>query len=461
LGVNLKRTHLRLADCNLSLKRGYELFNLFHSKTFGMNCNCPGLSVSPIGVLLKGCGWPEIFGMIGVLQYLFSLSIPINSNIPLIILSISGVFVALSANHCFSSYKSPLILSIIAFLLSVVVSSLFSMNIEKSFILSMSFFPAMLVFFLIIEVFNINFAYLISGIFSLLSLVISTSALVVFFIANSGGPLFWVKEISNVYMIVPNDLVLVSVLIPFSFVLLFKGGGSPFGIIPIISILTSMAAVIIYESRIGIVAAIISIFCVVLILFKQRLTEIFLASTSLLILVDWIHGFQIINKFENIWQSRIFIWIVGWEMFADSFLVGQGPHTFGQLYFQYRNDLDLPKWILVDERWMPWAHNLYLEILIEQGIIGFLCFGIVIVSAFLTLSRLLKTQIGDVRILSAGIFACFSSIVVAAFCELSFIRHWVVILLFSVLGLIHALSCSNSRSLKGRDISIRSGSYRK
>ena len=123
------------------------MFDLFRSKTLAMNCHFPGLSVSPIRVILKGCGWSEILSIMGVLQYLLSLSIPINSNIPLIILSISGVFLALSANHSFSSYKSTLVLSIIAFLLSVVVSSFFSMNIEKSFMLSMSFFPAILVFF--------------------------------------------------------------------------------------------------------------------------------------------------------------------------------------------------------------------------------------------------------------------------------------------------------------------------
>ena len=289
---------------------------------------------------------------------------------------------------------------------------------------------------------------MVFSIFSLLSLLISTTALLAFFTANSGGPLSWVKEISNVYVIVPNDLVLVSILIPFSVVLVFKKGKSAIGILAIVSIFLAMVVVIIYRSRIGMISSMTSIGCVILLLSRRRLIEILTASAIFLILVDWIQGFEIINKFENIWQSRLFIWIVGWEMFTDSFWLGQGPRTFGQLYFPYRNNLDLPGWILVDDRWMPWAHNLYLEILIEQGIIGFFCFVMVIIFSLLALLKVLKSEIENIRILGAGIFASFLSIIVAAFCELSFIRHWFVILLFSFLGLIHALSCLNCRGLR-------------
>ena len=417
-------------------------FEMFHAQTSGRNS---GFSASPIRGLLKEYGWSGTIGIVGILQYLFSLCIPIDPNIPLIVLSVSGALVGIDAHHRFSSYKSPMVLAIMALLLSTVISTLFSADITNSFVLSMSFFPAVLIFFLIVELFSVEFGYLMFFTFTILSLIISTNALLISCMANSENPLSWVQNISNPYIVVPNDLVLVSILTPFSVILTFKRARSAVGILAIVSILMALATVIVYESRGGMICSLISIACTAFLLFRRRLVEICTISAAFLMLIDWIQGFQIINKLENVWQSRLFIWIIGWNMFTDSLWFGHGPGTFGKLYLPYRNSLDLPSWILVDNRWMPWAHNLYLEILIEQGIIGFLCLVAMILFSFLTITKLLKNGTDDTRMLGAGIFACFVSIVVAALFELSFIRHWFVILLFSVLGLIHALWCFNCR----------------
>ena len=407
----------------------------FNSQTFRKNFSFFCFSASP----LKRYGWPEIIGMVGILQYLLSLSIVIDPNIPLILLSIAGALVGMNTHHRFSSYKSPMALLIVGFFLSMAISTFFSVNIGKSFMLSMSFFPAVLIFFLIVELFNVEFGYLIFCIFTILSLIISTNALLAAYMANSGNPLSWVQEISNVYIVVPNDLVLVAILIPFSGVLAFKKTKSAVGVLAIISILMALSAVIIYQSRGGMVCSMVSIVCIVFLLSQRRLIEICTASAAFLLLVDWIQGFAIMDKLGNVWQSRLFIWIIGWEMFADALWLGHGPRAFGQLYLPYRNNLDLSDRILVDNRWMPWAHNLYLEVLVEQGIIGFLCLVLLMLFGFLTISKLLRNGIKDIRMLCVGVFASFASIVVAALFELSFIRHWFVILLFSVLGLIHAL----------------------
>jgi putative inorganic carbon (HCO3(-)) transporter len=403
-------------------------------------------NISPLD--FRGYDWLKIIGAIGVLQYLFSLCITINPNIPLILLSISCAFVG-NKSHQFSfSYKSVLILCIFGFFVSLVISSIFALDISKSLFLIFSYFPSILLFFLIVELFNISFCYLVFLSFTIISLIISSTSLIIYITSNSSNPQIWINEISNFYIVVPNDLVIVSILIPYSTVLALKKPKSVVGMISIISILAALASVVIYKSRTGMVCSLVSISCVVLFLSRRRLVDIGIASVAFLILVDWVQGFEIINKVERIWQSRLFIWITGLAMFTDSPWLGHGPRSFGQLYLPYRNSLNLPDWILVDNRWMPWAHNLYLEIMVEQGLIGILCFLGMIIFGFLSILQSLRNGMGDIRILSAGVFASFMSIVVAAFFELTFIRHYFIVIFFSVFALIHAISCFNDRGCK-------------
>jgi len=70
-------------------------------------------------------------------------------------------------------------------------------------------------------------------------------------------------------------------------------------------------------------------------------------------------------------ETRIGIYLVALEMFKESPLLGKGLHTFGEFYLPYIEKIQLPHGYTPEIAVIPWAHNLYLEILAERGLIGF------------------------------------------------------------------------------------------
>ena len=85
---------------------------------------------------------------------------------------------------------------------------------------------------------------------------------------------------------------------------------------------------------------------------------------------------------------------------------------------------------------MPWVHNLYLEVLAEQGIVGL----VALVGLLATALRLIRTAArtslsADGRLLGTGIHAALLAICVTAFVELTFVREWVAVVTLSLLGL--------------------------
>ncbi|NJL58658.1 MAG: O-antigen ligase family protein [Desulfobacteraceae bacterium] len=148
-----------------------------------------------------------------------------------------------------------------------------------------------------------------------------------------------------------------------------------------------------------------------------------------------------LSKFTGIWTTRLVYWLIAWKIFLNSPFLGSGPHTYSTLYTTYKNKLYLPKWIEVDERFAPWPHNLYMEILAEQGIVGLITLCILIACGLTSAWNICKTsehtEIGN---FGKSIFISLILFTISAVFELSFLRHWVVIMLFSILGIIMALS---------------------
>jgi hypothetical protein len=63
------------------------------------------------------------------------------------------------------------------------------------------------------------------------------------------------------------------------------------------------------------------------------------------------------------------------------------------------------------------------------------------------LTQIIRSRHHDTRCLGAGVGAAFLAFLTAAFFELSFIRVWVTIILFTLFGLLSTMSRTEKRGI--------------
>jgi len=129
--------------------------------------------------------------------------------------------------------------------------------------------------------------------------------------------------------------------------------------------------------------------------------------------------------------SRLAIWGGAFTVFARAPVVGAG---FGNLRPLMGGLLGLP------EGWMGDAHNLYLELLAESGLAGFMAFGVLIVCALRAARRRICQSRGDFKRL-IGIAALAAVCGVLVHGTVDYLFHTtpqVAALFFLVLGILRA-----------------------
>ncbi len=131
--------------------------------------------------------------------------------------------------------------------------------------------------------------------------------------------------------------------------------------------------------------------------------------------------------------SRLAIWGGAFTVFANSPVLGAG---FGNLRALMGGLLSLP------DGWTGDAHNLYLELLAETGLVGFLVFGVLIVLALRNAMVQLRKAHGSFnKMIAAAIFAAICGVLVHGTVDYLFhTTPQVTALFFLVLGLLSAQS---------------------
>lgn len=117
--------------------------------------------------------------------------------------------------------------------------------------------------------------------------------------------------------------------------------------------------------------------------------------------------------------ARLGHWLVALRMWKHAVLVGQGPFLFTDFYLLWLPER-LPFGIVPEVRIIPWAHNLYLEVLAERGLVGFAIFAACIAWTFAK---------GTPRVRQA----------MAAFCamavfDLTFLKPWCALAFWVLVG---------------------------
>lgn len=124
----------------------------------------------------------------------------------------------------------------------------------------------------------------------------------------------------------------------------------------------------------------------------------------------------------------------GISLFLEHPWTGIGPSLFGEYYA-----------LAANERWewhgrtlrragMPWVHNIPLELLIEYGVVGFGIFSAVFIDAYRSIRRGLVAG-EPARMLAVASRGTLIVIAMVGMVDLSFIKDWFQIVLWTGIGL--------------------------
>ncbi len=150
-------------------------------------------------------------------------------------------------------------------------------------------------------------------------------------------------------------------------------------------------------------------------------------------------------------DPRIGLWLVAWRMFEESPLLGKGLHTFWEFYIGYVRDVALPPGYAPELTYVPWPHNLYLEILAERGILGGVAFGLLVAGMGRALRRAL-TREGppEERTVAVGLAAGLAAFLAQALFELTFFKDWPLLVLLLLAGLSARLPHQDGQAAPAR-----------
>jgi len=381
-----------------------------------------------------------IIGFLGVFVYILSMSMPAWLNVALIFASLSGITVAVLGDCNRFSLKLPLVLPVVIFILLGFLSILMSIDLKTSLAPTLTLIPAILIYFLIVELFNINHVKWLYLTFSIVAIIISIILLIVFFKSTGHSRFGWIAEAKHPLLVVPNDLIVLSLIAPLSFSLLYQKPISIMGILAFISLLLSLSVVVLFQSRGAVLTLLFSVGCAAILLWPKRLKALAILIVlaivliSIVILIDYTQNFILYKRVTNDSLGRIRLWLLAWAMFLDAPLLGHGIHTFGLLFKTYCQTLNIHP-----NPPAPWAHNLYLDTLAGQGIVGLASLVTVLLNSLWRSWQTRKAKSKDVGILSMGALAAMLGFCFAAIFEISFIRYWSVTIFFSLLGIITVL----------------------
>ena len=348
-----------------------------------------------------------------------------------ILLSLFCVYKVLLDGESTKLGLSNIVALLLLFLLLFLLSIIFSESPDISVELSAAWPVNLLILFIILSYFDyrkdwVSFCFS----FSMLSVLISLALLVMFFLHPNESPEELLSRLDSSIIVVPNDTLLLAIFSPFSFFLLLNTKEKLIQLWYVVVIGVCFATIVAYESR---SAFIVFIFCTAIIYVGNKsnvLKRISIILLLMFLVFELVIGLQFLLKLSILPTSRLPLWYAAISMFLEHPLLGNGPFTFAEYYQNFIRIASLPDWITVDDRRIPWPHNLYLEILSGSGIICFAVFvGLLAVSLRKLLVRNQDPLLEQTRL---TLLSAILGMMLAGAVELTFLRIWVLLLFFSL-----------------------------
>jgi O-antigen ligase len=328
----------------------------------------------------------------------------------------------------------------LVFLAVTAFSTLLSVSQERSLSTAVTLLPGALLAYLIAT------QYAPQQVEHLASVLVALPAIAGGYLAwialthRAASPEQWLATAGYQHLSVPNDLLFLVLLSPFAWVRLLARDRSRLERLAALgSVLLVGTCVVLYESR---TATLLLLVALVAAASRQR-PSLGLsvgaagAVLGLSIAVDALIGFPMMHKVMAIGTvtSRVPLWLSAWHMFLSAPWLGLGPGAFSVSYDSYLAVIHAPSWVTLDARHMPWAHNLYLELLAERGLLGLTSFLALLLVAIRQAHRAIRS--GAEPTLAAQASRDTLYLILAGGCvELSLLRLWLVVDLSVVLGIV-------------------------
>jgi O-antigen ligase len=253
-----------------------------------------------------------------------------------------------------------------------------------------------------------------------------------------------VEAVASPILIVPNDVLWIACMIPIAASTLLRPRLGPASALALLSLLGMSTAIVALQSRAALLGALLGIAAVFAASLRVRgRLGLLLAGVAVVIsavlATDALLGFPLTEKFASLCFTRGPFWSAAWALFVERPWLGHGAHSFVDLYEARLPTEPALFCEQLETRITPWPHNLFLELLATQGLIGTIPITLALGWGLLTSFRLSHHHSASVGVLASGLLGAWTVFLFGAVFELSLLRLWVVTTFALLLGLTVAL----------------------
>ena len=390
--------------------------------------------------------WGEAAALSGCCAYLLLFSLPLAWDVALVTLALAAVVSGTDGGWDSRGPGTYVTAGVMLLVAATIVSTTGASNVRQSALGSAPMLPATLLFWMVR--YRLSASCTRALLLSLVALAALISACIMFVwcIDASHNPHLWIHGISRI-VTVPNDTLVLAVLSPVSLAVFFCDRNPTWRAGAMLTLLLCTIAIVLAQSRMAILTM-VGAQLVTLAVLRRFNVRWLLAMAVAAFAADAICGFSLLHKFADARsESRIALWWAAGAMFLDAPVLGQGPNSFGALRLAFLASYPETKWFGIEQGYVPWPHNLYLELLAERGAFALAGFGGALVVALNAARVLCRDDSRDVRTAAACSFGVLASIAFAGMAELSMLHLWVPVITLTFLGLV-AMLANSRRNLK-------------
>jgi O-antigen ligase len=328
-----------------------------------------------------------------------------------------------------------LLLALSLFLISLALTTILSYDPHSSLNACMVVFPGLLIAYMLTQ---LEDRYCDVFTWGLVGMVFTASVVCIVMFLKSpysdAGAVFYAGKTPA--LVVPNDMVLGVIFAPVVIQKIFSQKVLALKAFAVLTLLLLASALYLVKSRICFLTGVVIFLLYLHHFHRKNFLGLLLLSVVAFVTVDFVAGLNIANDLilllrEN---TRLSVWYAGFISVSQHPVVGYGPSQFYIAYEQVMATTSLPAWIMIDPRTVPWAHNMYLDALVERGVIGLFALLFLVYQIYIRLAERSDRSKGSRHYELFAIYAAFIGFLFAGFFELTIQRIWVANGLFIFIG---------------------------